>query len=489
VIAGAHLALHDRAGNPEQLIEIADLGVSALRGPFHWSADDEFLAVGRLATGDETERLVRCTLLTPACSALPLAAGGIADIVRHPMDDTLFYLDTQAGTLVHADGSGEVLASAPLDLPPEPRLYLQSGLMFVNSANAPAINVLRYDANAFGKQLDQVLLLPPGAISQQQSEATDFTPVADGWWVTLRNPETGSTGVYGFDRQWSDLGEITIEVPPATRGLTGWGNRLLINTGDALHLQRFNQAGQPETLFEPGQLIDLADAAAAASTRQAAVFRWCVIGSALLALAALLSAWHQRARALVYSVQRERGAPPAEESADAARWLAPEAGRSARFTAIATACGLLSLGCIGVAMLQGIAPWAMTALVIALVGPLLAIVIVKRAPIGHIGTRDGLLMLVDHRGIYHQGIGSQVTYRDSFLLLDDVVVFCGNRLLPAFDTRQFAEIAKAHVRGGVRVDRKTLWVKLIESGHPLARAVLAIVACGALALATGLGGA
>ena len=83
--------------------------------------------------------------------------------------------------------------------------------------------------------------------------------------------------------------------------------------------------------------------------------------------------------------------------------------------------------------------------------------------------------------MYHLGAGSTIQYRGPFLLIDDVVVFTGTPLLPALAAEQVSEKVAPVAHAGVRVDRKTVLVKLLESRHPLA--------LGALACALGILGA
>jgi len=57
-----------------------------------------------------------------------------------------------------------------------------------------------------------------------------------------------------------------------------------------------------------------------------------------------------------------------------------------------------------------------------------------------------------------------------FVIIDDVVIFTGTVLLPTLDRSQLDSLARPLIRAGIRVDRKTVLIKLIESHHPIARA-------------------
>ena len=87
-------------------------------------------------------------------------------------------------------------------------IRLQSGLIYINSDAAPAISVFRPDDQAFGQQLDEIMLIPPPAVNAQQSRVVDFLWSAGSWWAILSNPDTHSAGVYRFDPQWSFIDQI-----------------------------------------------------------------------------------------------------------------------------------------------------------------------------------------------------------------------------------------------------------------------------------------
>ena len=124
----------------------------------------------------------------------------------------------------------------------------------------------------------------------------------------------------------------------------------------------------------------------------------------------------------------------------------------------------------------------LAALVIALSGPAIALLLVSRRPAGNIGLVQDRLLLVDHTGMYHLGGGSCIQYCGPFLMIDDVVVFTGSNLLPAFSPTQVQNNVTPLAKGGIRVDRKTTVVKLLQSKHPLAQGTLAIMAAATTAI-------
>jgi hypothetical protein len=113
---------------------------------------------------------------------------------------------------------------------------------------------------------------------------------------------------------------------------------------------------------------------------------------------------------------------------------------------------------------------------LALTGPAVALLLLQRSDPGHIGTRDRELLLVDHQGMYHLGSGSRIHWRGPFLMIDDVTVFTGAPLLPAFAPASIARQVDPAAREGIKVDRKIVTVKLLQGRHPLALGALAILA-------------
>jgi hypothetical protein len=68
-------------------------------------------------------------------------------------------------------------------------------------------------------------------------------------------------------------------------------------------------------------------------------------------------------------------------------------------------------------------------------------------------------------------------------MVDDVTVFIGSRLLPAFDPAGIIAQVAPLARRGIHVDRKFLATRLLQGRHPLALGTGIILACGCAALA------
>lgn len=497
------LALHDRAGVSAGQISPQALGLTSLLPPVLSTASGQLVVGGYLADQTDvkaaqqrTPQLLRCDLERSTCAPLEKPAKppatalnpeAIAALTENPIDGTLLGVDGRKNRLFKATANGEIVATAPIKLAAHPRLILEGGLLLMNSATAPAISVYRYDDNAFGKQLDEILLLPPAAMARKQSEVYDFARTGETWWAALRNPETGATNLYRFDAQWNYLGEVETG-PLSTYQLTPWGERLLIPQENSLVIQRFNAFGEAEIRFSPSDVIAAEQFSQQALAVQTLAWRSAIALLALLVAIGISIAWLQRTRALVYGNVRERGAPPLEDVAEQIQWIPPAKGRLPAINRLALAYTAVCVALVLLSISQTVNAWTLAALLVSLCGPAIALVLIKRSGQCHVGVNSASLTLVDHRGIYHIGSGSQIAYRGSFMLLDDIVVNAGSTLLPAFDLNTLRSEVKPLVVGGVRVDRKTLIAKLLEAGHPFARGAVAIGACAALGIALWLTG-
>jgi hypothetical protein len=487
LLAGDHLLLHDRAGIGVADLGADGLGLSAAAAPLAFDAAGELLITGRLAAAanDARPQLLRCVLAESRCKPFPaeLAGTEISGLVVNPLDGSLLVADSHAGQLLKLSPQGAVLARADASIPAAPVLRLDSGLLLMNSAEGAGISVLRYEDDAFGRQLDEILLLPPAGSAATFTGVRDFLRSGDYWWVLLDTAGSERAGLYRFDTRWQFVDRPPLPADTRPAGLLNWAGRILVLDPARVAVQRFSAEGMVEAPLVSSVLTELVTG----QEQRAELIRlgWrigltlCVLG----AVAALLSASLHRVRSLVYTSCRERGAEPIDKLADAIDWLelAPERSASLGRTAISyalLATGLL-LGAIGL----GVSSLQLSALLLALAGPATALILLQRSDPGHIGIHERELLLVDHAGMYHMGSGARIHCRGPFLMIDDVIVFSGTRQLPAFSPAELAQRVAPLAAQGVQVDRKIVTVKLLQGHHPLALGALAIVATLAAAVA------
>jgi hypothetical protein len=488
MLAADRLLLHDRAGVGQSVLGAQELGIAALGPPLAFDPEGRLLAPGRLASAAADEQaptLLRCTLEEPHCElfSAELAGSTINGLVVNPLDGSVFVADSEAGELLKLGSQGELLARAPALLPAQPVLRLDSGLLLVNSAQGPAISVLRYEDDTFGEQLDEISPQASADTANRYRAISDFLPLGEQWWAILERRDGRPAELFRFDRQWHSLGRAQLPSGALAGQLAGWGKRLLVRQPGSLPLLKFNDQGAAEAPLVSTLLTALTEE----RTRRASLERLAWRAGLALAVLALVAScclaglYHIRWQ--VYSSSREQGAVPLDQGADDITWVAPAANRQQRLSLLARAYAVLALAAVMVAVGLGVSALQLAALLVALAGPAFALLLLQGSEYGHIGIRGDALVLADHQGVYHLGSGSRVHYRSHFLMVDDVTVFIGSRLLPAFDPASIIAQVAPLARRGIHVDRKFLATRLLQGRHPLALGTGIILACGCAALA------
>ncbi len=479
LLAGDQLLLHDRAGVSVSSQSLASFGVLSLQSPLAFDGDGKLLAPGQLATTQSgAAQLLRCDLVESACETVSetLAGTTISALAVHPLDGTVFIADSSTGELLKVTADGVLVARAAVDVPERPVLRLDSGLLLMNSAQGPGISVFRYEDTAFGQHLDEILLLPGTADAAEFTGVRDFIYSGQHWWVALDRTGDGGTGLYRFDGQWQFVDSPILAAQTRPLQLVAWGSRILVADPAQIPIGRFNSAGEAEAPLVSSALVELAGERA--HWANLALLAW-RLALALCVLAAFtgvgLGALH-RLRSLVYTSCHERGAAPVDEVADDIAWIDLAPDRLASLGRTAVAYAVLATGLVLGAIGLGASSLQLSALLLFLLGPAAALLVLQRSDPGHIGICADQLLLVDHDGIYHLGAGSRIHHRGPFLMIDDVTVFTGTKLLPAFSPGQVGEQLAPMAAGGVRVDRRIVTVKLLQGRHPLALGALAILA-------------
>lgn len=483
LLAGDSLLFHDRGGNSTNEVTLGTLGLRDLEAPLAFDDTAALFALGRLAAdradldGGDAPQLLRCELALSKCQHFSpdLKDTRIAAFVINPVDGSLLLADRSAGQLLKTNRKGKILARASVAIPDHPVLRLDGGLLLMNDADGPAISVLRYEDNAFGQQLDEILLLPPKAETTELTRVGDFLWSGGSWWASLYHPESGSIGLHRFDAEWNYLEPVVLPVKSGPLQLVSWGEKTLVNDPRKISIQRFNAQGTAEAPLVSTQMEALITGQQHSADIAKLAWRGGLLLCALTAVLGFGFGYLQSLRRLVYKPCRERGAEPIDGYADALHWIDPVQNRRERLRRNSFSFGLLVLAALLMALGQGVTAWQLAALLIALSGPAIALLLLSRLPAGHIGILEDKLLLVDHTGMYHLAGGSSVQYRGPFLLIDDVVVFAGSLFFPAFSSPQVQTLVRPLATGGVKVDRNTLLVKLLQCRHPLAQGVIAMM--------------
>lgn len=491
LLVDEQLLQHDRAGVPEKAIPLADLGLTRPTALLLPAPGNTLLLRARaLDTPQAAPALWRCQPEQGACERLP---GGYSEaridaLVRHPLSGDLILADAAGGTLLRLSSEGERVARAERQLPENPVLRLDTGLLMINSASAPAVSVYRIEPGAFGRQIDELLLLAPVAIDAGQTRVLDFLQQDGNWWASLRNPDTGSTGTYLFDGQWNYLREIDRDAGTGAARLVRWNRKVLLSSPQRSVIQRFNTSGDKEAPFTSPLLENAIESERRWQRLLARAWGLALLLCATaLILGAAYSAIHFL-RQRVYGRQSARGADPLDTALERVEWLPAAPHRLQQLRRSSTACLALALVIVAIAIALGVDALQLLALLIALAGPLILLQTLLRSPVDHVGLLGDRLVLVDHHERYHSGDNARTAYRGPFLFIDDIVVYTGTALLPAIDTKARQRRLAPRLRGASRAPWTEVLTRLRESKHPLARggtAAIAALTIGLLVIAVG----
>ena len=148
-------------------------------------------------------------------------------------------------------------------------------------------------------------------------------------------------------------------------------------------------------------------------------------------------------------------------------WLdpAPDSGKKLQYIGrgIAASAAVLLIG----AFIAQFSIWTMIAIVMALAGLGGYYFALQKSTGCHLGLLQDNLILVDHTNTYRVGSGPKIQYHTNYVMIDDVIVYLGNRLFSAFARQPLEEIFRPVMNTGIKVDRTTLRIKLIQSRHPM----------------------
>ncbi|MFT4613754.1 MAG: hypothetical protein ACI9NT_000895, partial [Bacteroidia bacterium] len=248
------------------------------------------------------------------------------------------------------------------------------------------------------------------------------------------------------------------------------------------HILRFNNQGVPEVPLRSEQLETSIEQSQRSGQLTNSTLRLVMFVCGLLALLGLAAAYHQHLRHRVYKSGRERGADPVDDFTDDIQWIEHFANRRTAMRRRGISYSFMAMALVLMAAGQQASVLELAALLLLLSGPAIALLLYTRNSPGHLGVLDKQLILVEPAGMYHLGSGANILFRGGFLFMDDVTLFMGNKLLPAFSSAQLNAQVLPLVRTGIRVDRNTLWVRLLQSGHPVAHGSLAILVCSLAAI-------
>jgi hypothetical protein len=492
---GDQLLFHDRAGLATRDASLASVGLQQARVIDFFSNGDLLVLQPPPAaklpaplqqwfgapaiTGDI---LLRCEPGNYQCASL-LTGLGPAGILVDRRTDQLYLADASADSLRKLGADGTIIATRAIKLSSPLHLYLQEGILYLTQAGSDAVLVLKPDDHEFGKTLDSINLEMPAA-----SQSGHIFPGAvawfnQRWWALVQSHDASAAGLYLFNGRWEFERQVELADGAHPAALTAWAAKMLVSDSDNERIYRFDAAARAEKNFNSISM------AASLDARQSGLGLSVLLQQSVL-LILLVTAAVLLAFGLLRSLRDKVFTAPAdsnERSFDInntdIEWLDPAPDLENRLrkagNGLAGVATLLLLG----AFIAQFSIWSMIALTLVLAGCGGYYFALQRASLSHLGLLDGKLIVVDHTNTYRVGSGPNIQFFSNFIMIDDVIVYLGNRLLHQFASQPLQEKFRPVVYTGIRIDRATLQVKLLQRRHPLllgALGLLSAVVCALL---------
>ncbi len=478
VIVNDQLLYHDRAGNPGELKNLSAIGLSPAT-PIAFLDGSDFLQLrppqgqdlpawlrDLLNVESRPGRLLRCSGREQSCTPF-----------LQPLDEAAFTVNRDAGyaliadiptnRLMKYDLEGNALASHPIALTGPVHLGLQDGVLYLTQGNSDVVKALRTDTGAFGEELGLYTLSVKGAQATGHIFPGALAWLGDSWWVVMQSRDSSTAGLYRFDASWQAQGAVTLPEGARPDQPVPWGEKLLVPDASQGMVYRI---AADNTLERPFSQDTLNQALLARSTalEQAASLQAVIM--LVLFFAALGLFTYGAVKSLqgkIYQAMSDTDEKAFDIENEAIDWLDP--GRDARALLRRAGFGLGGLAFLLLAMAVLLQPG---------LGVTVAALVVL-AGIGgygyaiyqswgcHLGRLGDQLVVVDHKSTYRVGRGPRIQYVNNYVMIEDVIVYLGNPLLPQFAHEALQQEFEPIVTRGIKVDRTTLRLKLINSRHPM----------------------
>lgn len=478
VVVNDQLLRHDRAGNPGELMELAEIGLSPAT-PLAFFANGELLLQSPpqgqnlpawlrdfLDIEAKPGRLQRCDARDASCK-----------LFLQPLDEGSFTLNRDGGYLVAADVpgnrllkydlQGNALASHPIAMTSPVHLAVQDGVLFLSQGNSDVIKALRTENGNFGAELGLYTVAVTGAQATGHIFPGALTWLGQHWWVVMQSRDSSTAGLYRFDTNWQhvDAAPLPAEAHPGRP--VAWGEKLLVPDAVNDTIYRVAADNTLEAPFSAEPLTQALEERRADLDQSASLQAVVMLMLFFSALGLFTYGTVKSLQGKIYKALNDTDEKAFDIESDAIQWLDP--GRDAR--------ALLKRGGIGLAVATFLL-LAMATLLKPGLGVTVAAMVVLAGVGGygyalyqswgcHLGRLGDQLVVVDHNSTYRVGRGPRIQYVSNYVMIDDVIVYLGNPLLPQFASEPLQQEFEPIVTRGIKVDRTTLRLKLINSRHPM----------------------
>ena len=484
VLIGGRLYWHNRVGTGAGVVDSGELGPGQLLG-MDFFGNGELLILqepaGPRKTGiaaqlpdnelREGNSLRRCERVD-ACVNLVNGLGAVGFLVER-RSNTIFLARADEDRLEKRDRNGKLLAAATMELNAPLHLQFEGGLLYLTQAQSNAVIVLKPDERDFGRRLEDIPLPAQAAVNGEHVFPGALLYHQQRWWTTMQSEDGGSAGLYLFSPDWRIKRRVALPGQARPISLNRWRSSILVADSATGRIYRYDSTAAREADFSPKYLDSVlagqrAELSLSRSQRTAILVLLCSLAAGLLTLT-YLHIMHGR----VYTAPGSGSELDLDINSEKIEWLALDVETDWR------RLGLFLSGTAGAAMagcwLLGFGALATLAISLLLAGAGGLYLALQQGCRGHLGALDNRLIVVDHSNTYRVGIGPEIQYFRNFVMINDVVVYLGDRLLARFCSAALQERFQPLFRTGIKVDRATVGIKLIQQRHPLALGGAAIL--------------
>lgn len=465
VAVGHHVIKHDPAGDVVGQYDLTAFGLTHADGGIAVFANGDLLIAG---AGDAGRGLYRCEVLAETCQfvAADVPAAADWDFLRVDGNDAI-YLTASAGERIFkfSGVAFQRFDSKPLYDNPHSAV-LHRGLLYVPNRGEHTVAAALPDNIGFGTVLQRSALSNEAADAAGHTQVTGLARVGEFWWVLLQSQDGNSSGLYRYDDDWAYISAAVLPEGSIPDSVISWKGQLLVGDelGRTVHL--VSDGGAP--LGELGS--DVVRELSAAPVRRAEwlpALRKTLLSVTillLLALGCVMAIRHYRSKVYTPPGDPEEALLKADDPG--ITWMGAPASVRPRVKLMGyglVAAFLLILVATRLGYLPGLLSLLLLVICMGLMAELVALYQGSFAFIGVIGDR---LILVDPGNTYRVARTSRLQYFDNHLMIDDVIVSLGNKLQRLFDQSRIDELVLPLVNRGIRTDRITVHMKMIETRHP-----------------------
>ena len=476
VVVNDQLLKHDRAGNPGELADASAIGLTPATA-IDFLPDGDLLVHLPARGADSPEwshsilgieakpgRLARCSVRAENCRPLvsPLNTAAFAVDQRSA---SVFVADVDGNRLLKLAADGAVLAMRALALEEPASLSLHDDVVYLTQGDA-VIALVGSERN-FGDERGRHTLAVDGAQATGHIFPRATVRLEEHWWVLMQSRDGSTSGLYRFTPDWQYAGTAPLSEGAEPGNPVRWGSKLLVPDSVNETVYRVAADNSLEKPFSADAISK-----ALADRRESLEFsRSLQVVVLLVMFFAALSLYTfgtiKSLQGKIYKALSDTDEHGFDISNEDILWLDPAPEARVKLRRLCFLFGVVAVLALAGAVTAGAGLGAIVAILLVSGGVAGYFYAIYQSWDCHMGLLEDELVVIDHNNAYRIGKGPKIQYVNNYVMIDDVIVYLGNRLVQQFDPKPLRHRFAPLVRRGIRVDKTTLRLKLINSRHPM----------------------